>query len=158
MLPGCHVRLDFMEPVPINKNKIAQEAEEIVTLVSKYLPTPGSSFKFPNWQPIDIPNLIVFDIERIVKYESSLWSYYDSLWVPTLNPELIQKTIDKKEEKREMYLKRCKEVWLVIALYGGRASGNFDIPECIKKHNFTCYFDRLFLFDCIPKNIYELNC
>ncbi|MCB9333663.1 MAG: hypothetical protein H6574_21615 [Lewinellaceae bacterium] len=46
---------------------------------------------------INIPNLIGFEIERIFKHESSIWSYSDSIWAPSLNPLLIQETIDKKK-------------------------------------------------------------
>lgn len=157
LLPSCHVRLYFREPIPINKKRIAQEAEEIVILISQHLPEPDSEYRSPDWMLINIPNLIGFEIERIFKHESSIWSYSDSIWAPSLNPLLIQETIDKKEKKRKAYLKRCYEIWLVIALYGGRASGNFNIPAYTTKHNYSCYFDRLFLFDCIPKKIYELN-
>ncbi len=156
-LPACHVNLRFTEPIPIYKRNINPLANCIIELIKRYIPEKGAYFDSPDWLEINVKNLTGFAIERIVEYDTSIWTYSDTIWSPTLEPFLVQEVIDRKEEKRKKYLKRCIEIWLVIVIYGGRLSGDFIIPDGITDHYFESEFDRLFLFDAIPGRIIELN-
>lgn len=156
-LPAAHITLTFNPKFRISKTKSLAKAIEIVEFLSSYIPIEGEWYSSSNDMLIDVEGLTNFSIERIVKYDCSLWGFSDWIWAPILTCDMIQKALDKKERKRINYLNRCSRIWLVIVLYGGRASGAFEIPLYTINSAYAFNFDQVFLFDCLPGKHYELT-
>ncbi|WP_370087859.1 hypothetical protein [Ekhidna sp.] len=157
-LPNAHVSINFNQYSPIRKSKIEEKAMELVDLVKNHIPPIGES-----WSSNNNPNLVLingisgFNIERICDYNHSIWTYYDHIWSPTLKSSIVQKTINKKEFHRKSYLNSCDLIWLVMIIHGGRASGNFIVPKDTIECEYNFKFDRVFLFNTLPRTIHELN-
>lgn len=156
-LPGCHISLSFNQRRHIPKSEIKEVAFEILKFIKQFVPEDGQYYLPTDDIHITPRYLQAFSIERLVKYEKGIFSYGDSIFSPKLTVQEVQKAIDKKEFLRLDYLEKCKEIWLLIVLYGGRASGDFIIGDKVTQHDFDFMFDKVFLFDALPNKFWELN-
>ncbi len=155
--PKAHVVLTFNSAHHISKGEGRKTASALVELIQNYIPEPDNSF-YSDENFMILPNGIVeFHIHRYNEMDTTIWSFNDSSWPPKLTSEEVQQIIIKKEERREAYLTKCDRIWLLLVLYGGRAAGNFDIPKQIYDMQYRFGFDRIFLFDAIPKRIWQLK-
>ena len=155
--PKVDVRITFKDTIHMPKISKEGIANELVALIEKYLPNPGESF----WSPDDIIGLphgiVEFHIHRDNGILTSAWRYHDSAWTSQLTSELVQKAITKKEGDRNNYLQSCDKIWLLLVLYGRRPSGSFIIPENVHQEKYQFEFDKVFLFDSLPKKFWELQ-
>jgi hypothetical protein len=156
-MPGCHISLSFNQRRHIPKSESKKVAFEILNFIKHFVPEDGHSYVSTDDIHITPRYLHAFSIERLVKYDKGIFNYGDGIFSPKLERQKVQKAIDKKEFLRLDYLKKCKEIWLLIVLYGGRASGDFIIEDKVTQHDFEFRFDKVFLFDALPKKFWELN-
>ncbi len=151
------VRIMFNDTIHIRKTERLIFATELIVLIDKYLPEPGESF----WSQDDMLGLprgiVEFHIHRVLGKESPNWRFNDAAWTPELTTETVQKRIDKKEERRSVYLQNCDNIWLLLVLYGRRPSGSFIVPESVFNSKYQFEFDKVFIFNAIPKHIWELH-
>ncbi len=156
-LPACHVSLSISQGYCIPKKRINSVCDEIIELVSEYIPEQGKYYFSKDCEDRLPKYLFAFSIERMVKRDEGVISYSYGIFSPVLSPSVVQEAIRKKEFMRCHYLKKCKEIWLLIIMYGGRASGDFIINEQVINHSYLFHFDKVFLFDALPKKYWELS-
>jgi len=156
-LPGCYVSLSFNQRRHIPKSEINTVSIEIIKFIKDFVPETGHFYFSTDDIQISPKYLQAFSIERLVKHEKGIFNFEDSIFSPKLEVQKVQKAIDKKESLRLGYLKKCREIWLLIVLYGGRASGDFIIEDNLTHHDFIYSFDRVFLYDTLPKKFWELH-
>ena len=151
------VRIMFNDTIHIPKVSKEIIVNEVIALIEKYLPNPGESF----WTPDDIMGLphgiVEFHIHRDKGIESPAWRCHDSAWTSQLTSELVQKSITKKEEERNEYLQSCDKIWLLLVLFGRRPSGSYITHEKVHQEKYRFEFDKVFLFDSLPKKVWELH-
>lgn len=155
--PPAHVIIYLDNTNPVSKNDSTLLANQIVNYIKDYIPREGQVFYSEEDMLINPDKLKFFKIERIFKYDQIIFNYFDHIWSPNLTTFEIQNVIDKKEIKRErIYQKNCDVIWLLIVLYSGKASGNFIIPQEVLEHQYFSHFNKVFLFDAVPKKFWEL--
>ncbi len=154
--PPVHINLLFNQDTTIPKISSKNYAKIIIDFIKDFIPPDGQSFHSKD-ELITIPSILYnFIIERKVKYDKPMFTYSDYIWSPYIEVSAIQHVINKKEQKREDYLKNCEIIWLLMFLYSGKASGNFIIPQEVLEHQYFSHFNKVFLFDAVPKKFWEL--
>lgn len=154
--PPAHINILFNQDTTITKISSKNYAKITIDFIKDFIPPDGQSFHSKD-ELITIPSVLYgFMIERKVKYDKPMFTYSDYIWSPYLEVSAIQGVINKKEKKRVDYLKNCELIWLLIVLYSGKASGNFLIPQEVLEHQYFSHFHKVFLFDAVPKNFWEL--
>lgn len=97
-------------------------------------------------------------ISEIIKadYPSLELTLGEKYWLAELTPEIISKTISKKESKIETYKssKNIKECWLLIVSDGASSDSSFDI-KLKKLPTHLTAFDKVFIFDNFKGRIIE---
>ncbi len=155
--PIVDVRIMFNDTIHIRKTEKSIIATELIKIIDHYLPESGESF-WSEDEILGLPRGIVeFHMHRDVRMKTSTWRLNDAAWTPQLTTGIVQKRITEKEEKRNAYLQNCDLIWLLLVLYGRRPSASFIIPESTYLGNYHLGFDKAFLFDAIPKHVWELN-
>lgn len=156
-LPGMHADFFFDANYHVPKSNSKAMAHELLKLIENNLPEKESTYRMPHGYYGLPKGLLGFSIDRLIDYRPSLFTFADSIWVPYLSEDQIMEVISKKESLRTNYLKNCDEIWLLIVLYGGRASGLVEITESITSTMYQYKFDNVFLFDAITERIWKLN-
>lgn len=156
-LPGMHADFLFDVDHHIPKSKSQQMAERLLELVISNKPEKGGVYRMPP-DYYELPKgLNSFTIDRLIDFQPSLFTSSDASWVPWLTADHIVKSIKKKEPLRTDYLQNCDEIWLLLVLYGGKASGLAQISDSLIQTKFDHNFDQMFLFDAITERIWPLQ-
>ena len=77
-------------------------------------------------------------------------------FIPHLLREEVQAVIDQKNQKVEVYRKKCSKVWLLIVAEG-MPSSMFDVPPGFDKTVFRTDFDRVFFLQSFGTRPMELR-
>lgn len=86
---------------------------------------------------------ISYSVEEDPKMDA--WGPSYGYGVPELTPEILQASIDTKNEKIVGY-RQCDEMWLLMVTDAGMPSSHFRIPDTLVRFDYDTQFDRLFLF------------
>jgi hypothetical protein len=70
--------------------------------------------------------------------------------------EELRSALTMKEPKREAYLERCDEIWLVIVASGGRVSAIFNAEKLEHHEGLESRFDRVVFFDLSESKVIRL--
>jgi hypothetical protein len=88
---------------------------------------------------------------------NSFWERSNNLGVSKNVVADIRETIQKKDKKLMLYQKqRLNYYWLLITTDRLRGVKSYNLHNKILNHNFQSRFQRVFLFDLIKSNIFEL--
>lgn len=156
-MPGCHVSLTFIRSKHIPKKDINKVSDEIIEFIKGFIPKIGNCYYSKDGE-YEMPSyLLSFRIERILNYKKGIFTFGDFIFSPDLEFKTIERAIKKKDKLRNEYLKKCDNIWLLLVAYGGRASGDFVIKENLINHEYLFGFDKVFLFDAIPKKYWQLK-
>lgn len=156
-LPSAHVSVYFSGNYYVSKNNSWVVAENLVNFIANHIPQKGAYYNSSDSMNIERFGITRFSIERIINYDKVVWSYNDSIWVPNLEIDSIQEAIDKKEAKRNSYLKSCKKIWLLLVLNSRKGSGSFEIRKEVIRHIYDFAFDRVFIFESLTQKYFELH-
>jgi len=75
-----------------------------------------------------------------------------------INREILQRAVNKKNNKASMYLgKKLNELWLIIYVDGFSGPESYNFRNKIEKITINSLFTRLFLFDLFNSSVFELN-
>jgi hypothetical protein len=89
--------------------------------------------------------------------QNSVWERANNLGVSNDVVFDIRYAIHKKDEKLRLYQKqRLNYYWLLITTDRLRAVKNFNLSDKILNHTFKSNFQKVFLFDLIKSEIYQL--
>lgn len=87
----------------------------------------------------------------------SFWERSNNLGVSNNVVDDIRMAIHKKDEKLRLYRKqRLNYYWLLITTDRLRGVKSFNLPNKIMNHKFHSNFQRVFLFDLIKSNVFQL--
>jgi hypothetical protein len=89
--------------------------------------------------------------------QTSVWERSNNLGISGNVVEDIKTAIHKKDEKLKIYRKqRLNYYWLLITSDRLRGVRSYNLPEKIINHTFHSEFQRVFLFDLIKSEVFEL--
>ncbi len=146
------------------ENQIADERKMIVSVQLAGLiretvrnKNPRSFFYLQvpeNILPKGLVNLLIVNHPKL---ETPIWERSNNLGISGNVLDDIKKSILKKDEKLKLYQKqRLNFYWLVIVTDRLRGLKHINLDNKVLNHNFHSQFQRVFLFDLIKSNIFEL--
>jgi hypothetical protein len=104
--------------------------------------------------PRGIESLLIINHPAL---KNSFWERSNNLGVSKNVVADIREAIQKKDKKLMLYQKqRLNYYWLLITTDRLRGVKSYNLPNKILNHNFQSRFQRVFLFDLIKSNIFEL--
>ena len=110
------------------------------------------------WHLLNFPDEIdSIHIRRLPILTEGFWNTWSSGWVPTYNPDQLQKIIESKEKRIPSYRGRCNLVWLVIVVGGFAISSTVNFANSVYNHSYTSGFDRVFVFENAGEKSFELK-
>ena len=101
-------------------------------------------------------------VERILvvnhpALQTPVWERANNLGISTDVVEDIRQAIKKKDEKLSIYHKKQLNLyWLLIISDRLRGVKEFNLPQQIDRHEFHSRFQRVFLFDLMKPDIYQI--
>lgn len=91
-------------------------------------------------------------------FKESCWSPAKNFLIYDLNRDILQNTINLKEEKLKLYQSRdFDKYWLVISTLKINPGKKFNIRNKIEKWSFQSGFDRILLYEILSNRVFELN-
>jgi hypothetical protein len=96
-------------------------------------------------------------IRRLPILTEGFWNTWGVGFVPTYNPDQLQKIIEKKEKSISSYRDRCDAIWLVIVVGGFAISSIVNFEDDVYHHSYTTAFDRVFVFKNAGEKSFELK-
>lgn len=119
-------RYDSFFSISINKNELPEELETILI--------------------VNHPGL-----------KNSVWERSNNLGVSNNVVDDIRTAISKKDEKIYLYQKRrLNYYWLLIFTDCLRGVRKYNLAEKVRNHKFESKFQKVFLFDLVKSDIYDL--
>lgn len=113
-----------------------------------YLPVSESSL------PKGLDKLLIIHHPHL---ETNIWERSNNLGISGNVLDDIKKSILKKDDKLRLYQKqRLNYYWLLILTDRLRGIKRFNLDNKVLNHTFHSQFQRVFLFDLIKSNIFEL--
>ena len=89
--------------------------------------------------------------------QTPVWERANNLGVSTDVVDDIRQAIKKKDEKLSIYHKKQLNLyWLLIISDRLRGVKEFNLPQQIGRHEFHSRFQRVFLFDMMKPDIYQI--
>lgn len=89
--------------------------------------------------------------------QTPVWERANNLGVSTDVVDDIRQAIKKKDEKLSIYHKKQLNLyWLLITSDRLRGVREFNLPQQIDRHEFHSRFQRVFLFDLMKPDIYQI--
>ncbi len=153
----------------LNKHIVDEIALRLADVMVHAVQLPGYKPKDGHWQDLErwdydlrFPNLFPAQVDQVSfqivdRPGFVLWGVPRGCFVPEITAHYIQKKIHGKEQKRESYLTRCSEVWLLMVAENGVPSSYFNISPDVAEFTFQSNFDRVFYFENFDSKIIELK-
>lgn len=107
--------------------------------------------------PHDLPPGVVYLTLYGHRSEPHSWHGPCSGWPNAQYTSGFQAAIDKKEVRRQKYLTRCDEVWLILAATWEGGSSFIKWSEAMEQQTFTSRFDRVFFVEGLSGKSHELR-
>ena len=153
------VKFLFSEKIEINNAARLVTAARVVNGIRGRVQNKNqNSFFYKFVSGKDLPKGI--DEIRIVHHpemQSQIWERSNNLGISTNVIDDILIAINKKEEKLRLYQKqRLNFYWLLITTDHLRGVKSFNLSNTILNHSFESNFQKVFLFDLMKSNIYQL--
>ncbi|HSH24256.1 MAG TPA: hypothetical protein VLA13_01770 [Massilibacterium sp.] len=149
-----------------NRTKInaKQLAPVIAKIVENNIPRKDTSKEVKKYDK-DFNKLLPDEINKIKIYssenlEGNYWSFVGAGFNEYLEPDLVQKAINDKNDKLPNYREthpECLSYWLLLTIHGFRSSSWFKIADDFNSNKFKFDFDKVFLFDVQEMNYYKLK-
>ncbi len=70
----------------------------------------------------------------------------------------MQERINEKNKKHFEYLEKCQECWLLIVADRSKPSQSFQINQATKQYTYESYFNTVFYFEIMEKDLTRLSC
>jgi len=70
---------------------------------------------------------------------------------------ILQREIDKKNNKINLYLNKCNSCWLVVVIDRSKKDEMFDYSYINKEISFLSKFEKTYFFDLMDRKAYLLN-
>lgn len=146
----------------LTKQKVDGLANSISKFVINNIPDPGSRIVLPRMNPRTykrLPKEIKqIAIQRDFKSNNEIWDPSLGGFVPELTPDLIQKSISKKQGDVKKFEVDCLQNWLLIVEAGTKPSKSFDSEkDNFINQTYSTDFDKVFLFRMLDRKVYDLN-
>jgi len=101
---------------------------------------------------------IGIELTSILKHRHETDVGGNHLETPELVPEIIEKTIQIKENKLVRYRqKKLDEIWLIIEVQNIMNNTSFNISNKLNNWNFISEFNKIYLFESVNKKVFELK-
>lgn len=146
----------------LTKQKVDGLANKISKFVMNNIPDPDSRIVLPRMKPSTFKNLPKeiqqITIQRDLKSNQEIWDPSLGGFVPELTPDILQKSIDKKQGSIGMFDVDCLKNWLLIVEAGTNPSKSFDSEkDNFVNHIYNTDFDKIFLFRMLDGKLYNLK-
>ncbi|HSW00668.1 MAG TPA: hypothetical protein VLI39_10880 [Sedimentisphaerales bacterium] len=129
-------------------------AVELAQFITEWIRTPHSPDEWPR------PGDRIPEISHLSIYEGqSAWMKGNPAWVGPPSVSDIQKTIDEKDAKYDVYRHRCDECWLLIAAnrYNPAQGFDFSRDDSSLRYGYRSRFERLFFLELGDRWLRELS-
>lgn len=153
------VKIQFSAKTVFEAEKQMQVAALCANLVRKEVEhrNPLSIFNVilkGNQLPEGIESMLVINHPVL---NTSVWERANNLGVSTDVVDDIRQAIKKKDEKLSIYHKKQLNLyWLLIISDRLRGVKEFNLPQQIDRQEFHSSFQRVFLFDLMKPEIYQI--
>lgn len=155
--PSIDVKVAFAADAAILKRDVEPLSSWLVDIVAQHVPAgagrvelPPVDRVFPNWNPV----VAQIFVSRFPFIDETTWSTTDSVWIPNLPHEELQKAINRKASRLEQYRTKCDVAWLVIGADQTGLSSFFKGPE--GEHEYEANYDHVFLVKRLSRQVMEL--
>ena len=107
------------------------------------------------YYPKELPEVDRISVTPNVPEHCAKWEKQQSAWVRNDFTEVLQGFIDKKNEKYNTYIAKCKVCWLLIVVDQGKPGKSFtdDKNSKVFEHTYQSKFARTFFMEVTGKPI-----
>jgi hypothetical protein len=146
-LPPAWVTIHFDFNFNRSRRDIQPTANAISNLVAVNFPSGDEAVDIRRWTNEDIFPLGIdlISVHRL-KRSSGHWHAPHGSFVPKVEPLQIQKILNNKSPRVQIYRKKCDRIWLVMIVDRFTSSMFSLIPEETLEHSYSHQFDSAFLF------------
>lgn len=158
-LPPMHVFVSFTHDHAASKVDRAGIARTIACTVASDIPDPGErrehTIPWDAAAPASFLRSILVARPRASNRPN--WQVTGAATVSIDFSPSVQSAIDAKEPKREAYLQRCDQAWLLIVAEMGYKSAFCEMDGPAKDKIYRCQFDRAFFLDQFTGRAFEIR-
>lgn len=91
-----------------------------------------------------------------LQYPYQRWRTIEPGWLSIEFRKDLQKVIDSKNQKVDLYKKEVQNCWLLIVVDRSKRDEQFDYSRMDSSLTYESRFERTFLFDLMERKIYQL--
>jgi hypothetical protein len=134
---------------------IAAELSQFVAAWACTDPSPYADFGVGGADTTPIAEITILGITRA----GSTWSKENPSLVGPASVSELQRTIDEKGTKYDVYRQKCDECWLLIAAnrFNPAQGTDFSRDDSSLRHSYKSRFDRIFFLEFGHRELFELN-
>lgn len=154
------VRVGFSQNISLLDKRIAQVAEDLVSLVTLEDLAPGQSMEFcaeVHWGPAWPPEVDRFSVVRLEGHGNASWGQLGGGWVGHTTHELLQYGLDEKEHVARGPKDAHGERWVLLCCDGSVESSLLALHQSLPSERFQSSFDRAFVMDHTGRRYLDLS-
>lgn len=158
-LPALHVSVHIHPRQPLNKCDVRPLAKKLVDFVASIDIAPDSVVRHPT--PADFQSrlpkpVLSLTVANVASLTRAHWTVPTAAWIPTLDAEQVQATIDRQSKSSRKHLSAGYSCWLLMVIGGPGLASSYTVPEPVLSHTYKSSFEQVFLMDNLRRTVWSL--
>lgn len=157
--PPLEVRFQFYDNrIPGEKDIPKRILDLVESLTPGSLPVHVWREVAPDQLEAKVPFIASMTALRKLDGRTNLWSITDAGTVLTLDSDVVQETIRRKQRALRALLNAPRfPLWLVIYTFDNRVSGSAELTAAAAAASYSTQFAKVFVLDAARKQVVELK-